>query len=93
MAPWVPAPRPTSHLPGPVRILDAKGRLLRTVVPVLDEILCARHHVRGCPQCAQSARLRRRPVEYLPMMDGIDAYGDRAKVRSRGREPEESGDD
>ena len=55
---WCPAkkPNPDDGKPGLIRVTDAEGNLLRTVVPDLntDFAPCARHHTRGCDRCTFS---------------------------------------
>lgn len=57
---WIPPTRrPVDHKtlmrPGPIRILDAKGRLKKIIPPDLRGLPCWHHKVRGCPDC--SARI------------------------------------
>lgn len=65
-----------------MRILDAAGRLVRTIVTPLDPatIPCSRHGAVWCRACRLTGVMGRHPLgpaEYEPLLNGVDAYGDR----------------
>lgn len=89
MSLWSPAVRTFSTEPGVIRIMDADGVVLRTVIPTHEGAACERHRQPDCHDCQLSAmtRPRRRP-DYVPRLNGVEGYGDRAKIPGRsGRGP------
>lgn len=62
------------HLPSPIRIMDAGGRLLRVVPAERGTAPCRHHRVRNCDRCAyamtrDATRTEKRPWRRDPAED------------------------